>query len=50
MHWRGGGRGGAGDSVLEGWGKGRKNGRVAERGGIACSIIATAYAGWRGWE
>ena len=33
VYWRDGGRGGAreGDGVLEGWGEGRKNGRVEER-------------------
>ena len=42
MYWRGGGRGGArvGESVLEGWGEGsRKEGRVEERGEVACSYI-----------
>ena len=39
-----------GDDVLEGWGEGRREGRVDERGEIACSIIAATYAGCRGWE
>ena len=42
---------GEGEGVLEGWGEGRKNERVEERGETACSIIATTYTGWRrGWE
>ena len=43
VYWKGGGRGGPRerDSVLEGW----EEGEVEERGEIACSIIATTYAG-----
>ena len=48
----GGGRKGEGeekgDGVLEGWEEGRSEGRVEERGEIACSIITTTYASWRG--
>ena len=36
------------DGVLEGWEEGRSEGRVEERGEIACSIITTTYASWRG--
>ena len=39
--WEEGGGAGEGDGVLEGW----EEGRVEERGEIACLIIATTYTG-----